>query len=283
MPPIAAPCSSPNSLARIHAHPAPNSPGRATHIHNATPTIHPSPPALLRPSETRVSPSSPRHLLALPQARVRPTLPVIAPWPARSPVSGLPRSWVRSAAHAPSHPLARTPPCLPTRLSLALLAPGADAPALLICLPIRVGEVTSLPLPAAAPAPDPTPHPPLLPAPARPEPSRVGAMSKPVAPSTLAPTHLRLCCLLTPRPWLYACSRPLASPFARRDMAAPGPRMPFHLHGSLAASLALPTSTCHVLYPLSPLHTTPPLIALARTRSPTFTPIRLGKALRPPN
>ncbi|KAG9075513.1 hypothetical protein FS749_012802 [Ceratobasidium sp. UAMH 11750] len=48
------------------------------------------------------------------------------------------------------HPLTRTPPCLPTRLSLALLAPGADAPALLICLPIRVRHHPS-PLPTPAP------------------------------------------------------------------------------------------------------------------------------------
>ncbi|KAG8693137.1 hypothetical protein FRC08_009309 [Ceratobasidium sp. 394] len=54
--------------------------------------------------------------------------PVIAPWLARSLAPSLPYSWVCSAAHAPSHPLVRTSPCSPTRLSLALLAHGADTP-----------------------------------------------------------------------------------------------------------------------------------------------------------
>ncbi|KAG8707113.1 hypothetical protein FRC08_000684 [Ceratobasidium sp. 394] len=57
-----------------------------------------------------------------------------------------PCPWVHSAVHASSHPLARTSPCSPTRLSLALLACGADTPALLTCLSIQLGGVLLLAL-----------------------------------------------------------------------------------------------------------------------------------------
>ncbi|KAG8688393.1 hypothetical protein FRC08_011461 [Ceratobasidium sp. 394] len=49
----------------------------------------------------------------------------------RSLAPSLPRSWVCSAAHAPSHLLVRTSPCSLARLPPALLTPGANTSCLL--------------------------------------------------------------------------------------------------------------------------------------------------------
>ncbi|KAG9096828.1 hypothetical protein FS749_007634 [Ceratobasidium sp. UAMH 11750] len=90
--------------------------------------------ALVRLAPARQNPALTLYLAHVFVGSCVPTLafaPVLALLAHARPLSvmrALPRSWVRSTAHAPSHPLVRMSPCSPTHLSLAQLARGADTP-----------------------------------------------------------------------------------------------------------------------------------------------------------